>query len=88
MSRSDRGVPALVDAPGFTDEEWEKAAGVLCPRCKRQSCWLRPADGVCKPCSIAIEKKADRDKKRDEAIAKATERYGFRIKRKKRKTPV
>lgn len=34
--------------PGFTDEEWEKAAGEPCPFCLQNS--LRLIDGRCSQC--------------------------------------
>ena len=69
--------------------DWDNFSGATCPRCKHEAFWLRPSDGVCKPCAAEIEKKKEQDEKREAAIAKSVKMYGLRIKkiRTKKKAP-
>lgn len=73
---------------GFTDQDWELAAGVICPGCRQAVLRIRPADGLCLPCGERGELRAERQEKRRATLTRAIRLHNARVERKaKQKAP-
>lgn len=68
---------------GFTEEEWEKAAGIPCPRCRRLALRFRPEDGVCRNCADKLNEKEMRDDRAKERFNKFRKAHNARLEKKK-----
>jgi len=76
-ARMDNGhIPMFVD-------EWNKAGGAICPRCKQEAVRFRPQDGVCIKCARMLNEQIVRKENRLRKSMKFIKAHNARITKKK-----
>lgn len=66
-----------------TKEDWERSAGDICPRCKKEALRFLPQAGLCFDCVHQSNEKQDRDDNKRAKQIKFIKRHNARIDRKR-----
>lgn len=63
------------------DDNWEKARGVVCPKCHQESFRIRLIDGVCISCALRQDDKDVRDREKKQKFLRFLLAHNARVAR-------